>query len=295
MNDVARPAGAGKPQMDEIERCGMIDSLQCSREEPTQYEAPESGDKMRALYVIALMDLSNGAKAVAAALVWHANSRTGRCDPGLQRLAYETNRSRQTVINAIHELRRKGVLSKKRRGQSTNAYHINWPVLGGKFREFESRVTQVTFLKRGYKNLDLGGTEPCTSEVKKPVPEPIKRTHEGNPCPERVLSGESTYVSSFPKEKEGIQGKPVEGLPTNYQRPAEPDVYTLINLNVERTEEAAASVDADLSRHRNYQALLGWPELESHLSDAAAAELREKGSGARLILARYAERKATGT
>jgi hypothetical protein len=72
MNDVARPAGAGKPQMNEIERCGMIDSLQCSREEPTQYEAPESGDKMRALYVIALMDLSNGAKAVAAALVWHA-------------------------------------------------------------------------------------------------------------------------------------------------------------------------------------------------------------------------------
>jgi hypothetical protein len=54
-------------------------------------------------------------------------------------------------------------------------------------------------------------------------------------------------------------------------------------------------VEADLSRHPSvYSALLKWSELEAHLGDAAAAELNARGSGAELVLARFAERK-TGT
>ena len=160
-------------------------------QEPTGYVAPHAGDKMRAVYALSLADISNGAKAIGSALIWHANSVTGRCDPGLQRLAFETGRCRQTVINAIAELRRKRVLKRQRRGQSTNAYHLNWSFLATKFQEFETRVTSVRFLRQGhprteqeYKNLDLGSTEPCTSEVQNLVPEPMKRTHELNSLPE---------------------------------------------------------------------------------------------------------------
>jgi len=294
--------------MEDRERDGMIDSLMCRREEPTQYEAPEVGDKMRALYALGLMDLSNGAKAVGAALIWHANSRTGRCDPGLQRLEYETVRCRQTVINAIGELRRKGVVRKKRRGQSTNAYQLNWQFLRGKFQEFESRVTNVTFLRQGYKNLDLGSPEPCTSEVQKLVPKPIKRTHEGNPCPERVSPNGATDTGCQIEDEEGLQREPVERPSTNSNLPAQPKVrealkvvggtvvYTLLQVDAEKRTAAEAAVEEDLRRHGElYQRLLGWPELEFHLGDAVAAERRNKGSGAKLILARFIEKKATGT
>jgi hypothetical protein len=258
--------------MEDRERDGMIDSLMCRREEPTQYEAPEVGDKMRALYALGLMDLSNGAKAVGAALIWHANSRTGRCDPGLQRLEYETVRCRQTVINAIGELRRKGVVRKKRRGQSTNAYQLNWQFLRGKFQEFESRVTNVTFLRQGYKNLDLGSPEPCTSEVQKLVPEPIKRTHEENPCPERVRqpSADATNIDSFLSEK-GVQGQPV-GKPSPFtQSPRRPEGPS--------RAEAETAVSG-------YCTAFDWEHLSQDAYEAAvAAEIQAPGAGFAVVKA----------
>ena len=43
------------------------------RKQPTQYEAPQKGDKMKAIYVLAvgLMKLNETATAVAADLIWH--------------------------------------------------------------------------------------------------------------------------------------------------------------------------------------------------------------------------------
>jgi Helix-turn-helix domain len=186
-----------------------------------RYQAPEAGDKTRALYALGLMDLSNGAKAVGAALIWHANSKTGRCDPGLQRLTYETHRSRRTVINAIDELGRKSVVRKMRRGQSTNAYHINWRFLASRFKGFESRVTSVRFLKQECKDLHLASAEPCTSEVQKRAPEPIKLTHEGNPCHEvaHPPSASDAHIPISPVgQKEGKQGKEVETPEQRHKR-----------------------------------------------------------------------------
>ena len=72
--------------------------------------------------------------------------------------------------------------------------------------------------------------------------------------------------------------------------------HTLIEMDAEETAAAEALVEEDLRRHGElYQRLLGWPELEFHLGDAVAAERRNKGSGAKLILARFIEKKATGT
>ena len=111
---------------DDYEHDAMVDSLRCSREDPTEYEPPRSGGKMAALFVVGLMRISAGAKAVATALIWHANSRSGRCDPGIGRLGHETSMSRSAVIRAIKELRRKGVLVRTRRSNASNAYQLNW-------------------------------------------------------------------------------------------------------------------------------------------------------------------------
>ena len=107
-------------------------------------------------------------------------------------------------------------------------------------------------------------------------------------------SAKDTHVSEGQlKEEKGIPGRgEVESLSTNSQPPAKPTptVYELVDMQAEKREAAAAAVDADLLALPVYVALLGWPELESHLGEAAAAELNARGSGAKLILARFAER-----
>jgi hypothetical protein len=153
--------------IDETEHASMVDSIRCFRQAPTEYEAPEKGDKMRALYAIALLGLSNGAKAVAAILIWHANSRTGRCDPGVDRIVYEGMRNRRSVEWALKELRDKTVLVRKRRGQSTNAYQINWPLLRTAYAEFERRAAKFRSADNGTSEVPDEQNRParnCTSD-----------------------------------------------------------------------------------------------------------------------------------
>ena len=172
--------------MEEYERIGMINSLQCGREEPTQYEAPGE-NRLFALFGLGLMHLSSAAHNVGAALIWHANRHTGRCDPGIETLARETQRDRSTVIRAIKELRRKGVLRRERRGQRSNAYHIDWNRLAQKFRQFQWLITARKSARGGETATSLSG-ESATPLVARTPPEPMKRTNEENQCPERVHS-----------------------------------------------------------------------------------------------------------
>src|SRR3990170_6898996 len=105
------------------------------------YEAPDKFDKLFALYAIGTMRMSGSAHSVATALIWHANKRSGRCDPGQVLLAHETKLSPRTVRKAVRELFRLCVLLKRtRRGSASNAYQLNWKGLRRKFQMFEERV-----------------------------------------------------------------------------------------------------------------------------------------------------------
>jgi DNA-binding Lrp family transcriptional regulator len=302
-NNPKRNESQSEREREDYELTGMVDAIQCARDgEPTQYEAPEAGGKMKALFVVGLTRISAGAKAVATALIWHANSKTGRCDPGIGRLGHETGLSRSGVIRALKELCRKGILVRTRRSNASNAYQLNWRGLAKTFIDFET-VTVTGWHKR-----DQGSARNATPLVSETPPKPIKRTHEGNPCPERVSPNGATRVGSKKENEEGIQGEPVERPSPNANPRVEPnvrerlkvvggtDLYSFLNSDAEDTASAEAAVEEDLRRHGEmYQRVLGWHELESNLAEAAASERREKGSGAKLILARFAERKATGT
>lgn len=105
-------------EMEDRERDAMIDAMQCRREDPTLYEAP--GEKRYfALFGLGLMHLSGAAHNIGTALIWHANYYTGRCDPGILALSYETERHRRTAIKATSELERNRVLRRHRRGRKT--------------------------------------------------------------------------------------------------------------------------------------------------------------------------------
>src|SRR5262245_58546396 len=128
--------------MDDLKKRMMIDGELSDgrRRQPTKYTPPKKGEKMQALYAINLMRLSGGAKTVAMLLIWHANNKTGRCDPGRARLAHESGLDVSTVTRALAELVKAGVLMLEDRGSATNAYHIDWQFLSARFEEFEQRA-----------------------------------------------------------------------------------------------------------------------------------------------------------
>ena len=65
-----------------------------------------------AIHVLAvgLMELNETATAVAADLIWHANSKTGRCDPSVDRISFESIGLGDRSPRAARTRRRQGDL-----------------------------------------------------------------------------------------------------------------------------------------------------------------------------------------
>jgi len=255
--------------MEDYERIGMIDSLQCAREEPTQYEAPGE-NRLFALFGLGLMHLSSAAHNVGATLIWHANHHTGRCDPGIETLARETQRDRSTVIRAIKELRREGVLGRERRGQRSNAYHLDWNRLAQKFRQFQRLVTARKSARGGETATSPSG-ESATPLVARTPPKPMKRTNEENQCPERVHSppANDTRVVKLPfVENQSSANQPI---PEFGERPEE-------GFQDEDFKVAAAAVDAIINSD---PFALDWFPADRY-DEAVAVELESPGSAASL-------------
>lgn len=87
-------------------------------------------DKLRAVMLASRgpNPLSAAQLAVYVQLVWHQNSRTGRCNPSQSRLAAQIGRDKRTVQNAIAALKKRGLIEVKHtpRGTSSN-YRIKHP------------------------------------------------------------------------------------------------------------------------------------------------------------------------
>ena len=175
--------------MEDHERIGMIDTLQCRREEPTLYEAP--GEKRYfALFGLGLMRLSSAAHSVGTALIWHANYYSGRCDPSLGTLVRETGLSRSSVIRAIAELGRKGVLKLQKRWkdgrQISNAHHLAWEKLQRKFLRFQQLVMEHHATRNAEEGSVKSGQRVVSESVRdsvKPDTQTNEGTNEGNQCP----------------------------------------------------------------------------------------------------------------
>jgi hypothetical protein len=94
-------------------------------------QTPDS--KWKAYAVIAASNLTPGARKVATALVWSSNYNTGRCDPGASRVAEMTAMHRQNVFRYLEELESHHIITRTRRGFTSNFYEINWPQLEATF------------------------------------------------------------------------------------------------------------------------------------------------------------------
>ena len=136
-----------KREMEEYERIGMVDSIQCRREGPTYYRAPETDQKWRARNVISFHFRHFAYKAppayrdVLLCAIDHANPTTGRCDVGQRKIARECNLTRQTVNEAMRWWEDNTCfLQIENRPGRTNAYHIQWRNLETDWRSIQDRI-----------------------------------------------------------------------------------------------------------------------------------------------------------
>jgi predicted transcriptional regulator len=86
-------------------------------------------DTLIAIKVINLMPgLRQSDRRVGATLIEHFNRRTGRCDPGLNRLAEMLGLCVRTIIRSTQRLETVGLFRKVRHGgySNRNSYEPNW-------------------------------------------------------------------------------------------------------------------------------------------------------------------------
>jgi len=106
---------------------------------PSNWSRGGSVRPIDTLLAIKVLNLIHGLNAserrVATVLIEHYNRKSGRCDPGLRRIAELMNSSTRTVIRANHKLERMGLFRKVRHGGygNRNSYEPIW----GRFAEFE--------------------------------------------------------------------------------------------------------------------------------------------------------------
>jgi Helix-turn-helix domain len=88
--------------------------------------------------IIARPDISSTAKVIAARLLDHLNSASGRCFPSYDTLGKGIGMSRRTAMKAVKELERKGIVVVRRRsaadakakGWGSNYFDSDWTMVG---------------------------------------------------------------------------------------------------------------------------------------------------------------------
>src|SRR5438874_5125818 len=91
-------------------------------------------DKWRLLQaIIARRDLKPSRKVIAAKLLDHLNTETGRCFPSYNTLGAGVGLGRRTAMNGVRDLERAGFLARRRnsRGgrQTSNEIVFNWDLV----------------------------------------------------------------------------------------------------------------------------------------------------------------------
>jgi hypothetical protein len=186
-------------EMDDYERTGMIDSMQCKRDDPTEYVPPPLGTKWRVFRAIGMLPIEANDKAVLSLIVDHANPTTGRADPGQIRIARLLGLAIRTVKRSIARLLRTPYLSRKLRGLSSTAYQVNWAAILRHDRSYEAAKRCQT--------CPLDGDSAVPSVVSDLSPKNEKGKRKEKTKHEMAPSNEGAPLDAYLREEErGIQG-----------------------------------------------------------------------------------------
>lgn len=255
-----------------------------------------SPDLRKALARIAIEQdrrLNRAAVSVASALISHANLDTGRCDPGLDRLAKETRYGRHMVSKAINKLIGCGWLERIRHGgqRHTNKYLINWNALvaAGMDWEIEAGLRQPATPVAGSDVTDVQPATPVTSTRDSSLVNPRLQSHQN-------LEGNPEGKRASPKLKKNgfeVSGCTAQAKPHHPNAPSDPLKRAIQEAARKPTPESRA-VARDRALGRLEQDLLSTSadcytaaleKLTQETWDrATAAELKTRGEGCRVAL-----------
>jgi uncharacterized protein (DUF4415 family) len=213
--------------------------------------------------------LLNSDRIVGCILLEHFNRRTGRCDPGIERIAALSGFSERTVMRAIVRLVRLKLFVKVRHGgySNRNRYEPNWP----RFAELRRRWKE-TFSKNARVARE-SGSNGRRSHV---LPDTnVTQTYSSNQLNQTFCNGSA---------------KKENGLPTS---------QTLGQPSAEAARRAAhRRWDKDLLDHFRGQAKEYAKAVEainfSLAEGATDAELKQQGSGIKLILQSIIPKRSEG-
>jgi hypothetical protein len=232
----------------------LVEEIIDRRERPPLPINRPPGPKWQAKKGLYRLRLNGAEFRVMGCLIDRANQHSGNCWPSVNFISRWAFLPERTVERALSSLKAKKLFRVIDRGLFSNAYILNWNSLFWAYAE-------ILAVEKGNKEKHLqtvaaqsaksGGTVPAKSDAKTLEVEPWNK----NPSHISAPSSDGEYVVLLRGNEEGIQRGEVEGLSTNLQPPAEPNVYTFININAEKTEVAAAAVEAELLRHPLYGAL----------------------------------------
>jgi hypothetical protein len=108
-------------------------------------------DTLIAIKVINLIPgVTASARRVGVTLIEHYNRRTGRCDPGIERLAELLGCCTRTIIRATDRLERTRLFRKVRHGgySNRNSYEPNWALFTELERAWRDKLQESARLRR---------------------------------------------------------------------------------------------------------------------------------------------------
>jgi hypothetical protein len=218
-------------------------------------------DTLLAIKSINLMPgLCQSDRQVGAILLEHFNRRTGRCDPGIERIAGLLGCCTRTVIRSTARLEKAGLFRKVRHGgySNRNSYEPNWAQFAQHEVAWKGKLQQSSRLRRPELSHAAG------HESHSPGDSPVTQTYSTN-----------------------LHKQTSHGLPRreNRYRPR-PDHLSQSSAHAARVQAERRWSDALLHRYAHqpvtYAEIIELidPELSSA---ATAAELSRQGAGLRVI------------
>jgi len=275
----------------------MVESITGKREEngqaPTQFVPPGRGQEILSCYAVASIRRKGVSKeqaaSVMAVLIWlikHANPNTGRCDPGIRKLAFETGLVQSTVKCAIKVAEDIGYLSIEKRFGRTSAYHLQFDVMEADFHKIEEQAK--TLPRKNVTNVTR--THPADASG---TPQPTRRLPTQSSARLQKHKGESVELNAYHemvRQPAAVGTTPFSLIYENQlletQITTSPHSESqqkgfqeekVINLSANPTRDARARVASYLGPfERRYV-------FTETIEEAVAAELEAEGSGRAIV------------
>lgn len=211
--------------------------------------------------------LINSDRRVGCILLEHFNRQTGRCDPGIERLAQLSGLHERTVMRAIVRLVRLKLFVKVRHGgySNRNRYEPNWAL----FAELRRRW-KASFSKNARATRESGVSgQGCH------VPDDcgVTQTYSSNPLKQTYLNGSAKKKKERPNT-EAFSQSSADASRIAAQRRWDKDLLDHFRGQPNEYSKAVEAIDSGLS------------------DQATDAEFKQRGAGIDVILHAVASKRS---